>query len=227
MIRPLFLLLLLALTGWRPLYARQQKAINQPLADSLAKMVTVDQIAASVPTGKYKEMTKEVWQQFKDSVFGTHKTILEGMFNRYGFPGYDLAGAAGSHHFWLMVQHCDKSPDFQERVLAAMKIQVEKGNAEPKDYAYLIDRVMLNTGRKQVYATQVTYRMDSSQAIPRPLQDSATVNERRAKVGLEPIEGYLNFMSGMHFDMNKDYYTKKGITKPKMLIVPTVNKEQH
>ena len=40
------------------------------------------------------------------------------------------------------------------------------------------------------------------------------MNERRKSIGLEPIEEYLNGMSEMHFEMNKDYYTSKGITKP-------------
>jgi len=203
------------------LYAQKNgAALNQPLADSLAEMVKVDQIAAYIPTGKYKELSPADWQHFKDSVFGTHQAILEKMFNRYGYPGYDLVGKEGSQHFWLMVQHCDKQPAFQEKVLTAMKKQVDKGNADPKNYAYLVDRVMLNTGRKQVYATQVTYNLDSCQAIPRPLQDSATVNARRNKMGLPPVEEYLNGMSDMHFTMNKAMYEKKGITKPKLYVVP-------
>lgn len=199
----------------------QSKAgsINQRLADSLAEMVKVDQIAANVPSGKYKELPHEDWQHFKDSVFGTHQVILDAIFNHYGYPGYNIAGKEGAHHFWLMVQHCDKKPDFQEKVLTAMKIQVDKENASAKDYAYLIDRVMLNTGRKQIYATQVTYNTDSCQAMPRPLEDSLTVNARREKMGLERIEKYLNDMSVMHFEMNKATYEKKGITKPKLYII--------
>jgi hypothetical protein len=55
--------------------------------------------------------------------------------------------------------------------------------------------------------------------MPRPLQDSLTVNARRKEMGLQPIEEYLNGMSDMHFEMNKAGYTKKGITKPKLYTI--------
>jgi hypothetical protein len=193
--------------------------INKRLADSLHTMKLTDQIAANVRSGQYKDWSPEAWQAFKDSVFGSHQKILEGIFNRYGFPGYDLVGKDGSQDFWLMVQHCDKWPAFQERVLTAMKPQVLKGNANPSNYAYLVDRVMLNTNRKQVYGSQVTYNLDSCQALPKSLADSSTVNARRKEMGLEPIEDYLNSMGSMHFQMNKEFYEKKGITKPKLYAI--------
>ena len=52
------------------------------------------------------------------------------------------------------------------------------------------------------------------QAYPKNLADSANVNRRRAEVGLEPIEEYLNLIRQMHFEMNKEYLKSKGITKP-------------
>jgi len=217
---PLFVILLLILTSSSTLQAQKPAVtFNKALADSLNTWKDVDQIAANIPSGKYKELPREAWQHYKDSVFGTHKEILENIFNRYGFPGYDLVGKDGAHHFWLMVQHCDKWPAFQEKVLTAMKQQVDKKNADPKDYAYLTDRVLLNTGRKQLYATQVTYNIDSCQAIPRPLQDSLTVNVRRTAMGLEPVEAYLNTMGSMHFEMNRASYEQKGITKPKLYAI--------
>lgn len=195
--------------------AQSPSTFNQLLADSLSKMEEVDQIAVKPPAG----MTREAWQQFKDSVFSTHQRILENMFSRYGYPGYDLVGEKGEHSFWLMVQHCDQWPAFQEKVLTAMKPQVAKGKANPKNYAYLTDRVRINTGRKQVYGTQVTYNVDSCQALPKPLEDSLTVNARRKEIGLESIEEYLNLMGTMHFEMNRATYEKKGITKPKLYAI--------
>jgi hypothetical protein len=35
-----------------------------------------------------------------------------------------------------------------------MKIDFENGNANPKYYAYLVDRVKLDTGKEQIYGTQ-------------------------------------------------------------------------
>ena len=56
--------------------------------------------------------------------------------------------------------------------------------------------------------------METGQAYPKPLEDSLGVNERRKSIGLEPIEEYLNGMTEMHFEMNKEHYLKKGVTEP-------------
>ena len=189
---------------------------NQDLADELKKMAEVDQIAAYIPRGKYKEMTSEQWNAFKDSVFITHQTRLKEIFDKYGFVGFDLVGEEGSQNFWLMVQHSDHNPDFQREVLEKMKVEVDKGNAKPSNYGLLVDRVNLNTGKPQIYGTQVDYNFDIAQAFPKNLADSANVNERRKSVGLEPLEEYLNQMTIINFEMNKKFYLEKGITEPKL-----------
>jgi hypothetical protein len=189
---------------------------NKDLANELERMAEVDLIASYIPQGKYKELTNEQWNTFKDSVFTTHQIRLKEIFDKYGFVGFDLAGEEGSQNFWIMVQHSDHNPDFQKDVLEKMKIEVEKGNAKPSNYGLLVDRVNLNTGMAQIYGTQVDYNFDIAQAFPKKLADSANVNERRKSIGLEPIEEYLNQMTLMNFEMNKRFYLDKGITEPKL-----------
>jgi Family of unknown function (DUF6624) len=194
---------------------------NQELASELKKMAEIDQIAAYIPQGEYKKLSKEEWNSFKDSVFKTHQKRLKEIFDLNGFVGFDLTGVEGSQNFWLMVQHSDHNPDFQKEVLEKMRIEVEKDNAIPSNYGLLVDRVKLNTGQAQVYGTQVDYNMEICQAYPKNLADSTNVNERRKSIGLEPIEVYLNQMTKMNFEMNKEYYSKKGVTKPKLYKINT------
>ena len=197
--------------------AVQTKAqFNQALAEELASMAAIDQIAAYIPQGKYKELSLAHWNAFKDSVFTTHQKRLAEIFNAYGYPGFEVAGKEGSKNFWLMVQHSDYDPEFQQQVLAEMKLEVDKGNADPGNYGLLVDRVSLNTGNAQVYGTQVTYNTQICQAYPKTLADSTSVNERRKSIGLPPLEEYLNQMTQMHFEMNKDHYLRQGIKEPKL-----------
>lgn len=194
---------------------KPEATLDTVLTAELATMVEVDQIAAQPPQGKYKEFNDEEWQRFKDSVFTTHQKRLAEIFNQQGFPGYDVVGEEGARNFWLMVQHADFNPAFQDSVLTAMKAEVDRANADPRNYALLVDRVNVNTGKPQVYGTQVTYNTSICQAMPKsPLLDSVLVNQRRAEVGLEPLETYLNMMSQLHFEMNKESYEKQGITQP-------------
>ena len=194
---------------------KEEKKIefNQRLADELKTMAEIDQIAAYIRQGKYKDWTIERWDNFKDSVFKTHKKRLEEIFEKFGHPGYSLVGETGSQNFWLMVQHCDSDIAFQSRVLEKLKIEVDNKNADGSTYGLLTDRVKINNGEKQIYGTQVTYN-SLGQAYPKSLADSLNVNKRRGEVGLEPIEEYLNRMTQMHFEMNKEYLKGKGITKP-------------
>ncbi|MBG6063667.1 hypothetical protein IWX83_003483 [Flavobacterium sp. CG_9.1] len=196
----------------------QEKKVvfNQVLADELSKMAEVDQIAAYIPQGDYKKMTNEQWNSFKDSVFTTHQKRVKQVFDNFGFPGYDLVGEKGSSDFWLIVQHSDHVPEFQLEVLKKMKKEVDKGNANSRTYGLLVDRVKLNTGQAQIYGTQLAYNMEICQAYPRNLADSINVNKRRKEIGLEPLEEYLNDMTEMHFEMSKEFYAKKGVTKPKL-----------
>src|SRR5690606_34913445 len=106
------------------------------LKNELKNMVKIDQIAAYIPQGKYKDYTPEQWNNFKDSVFTTNKTNLEKIYKKYGFLGFDKVGNEGSNDFWLLVQHCDEFPEFQKEVLKSMKREVEKNNANPNNYAY-------------------------------------------------------------------------------------------
>src|SRR6056297_3021581 len=73
--------------------AVEEKVVfNQALADELERMAEVDQIAAYIRQGKYKEMSSEEWRAFKDSVFTTHQKRLSQIFEQYGFVGFDLGG---------------------------------------------------------------------------------------------------------------------------------------
>ena len=134
---------------------KEKLEFNQELANELKEMSEIDQIAANIPQGKYKELSREEWKTFKDSVFTSNQNRIEQIFSKYGYTGYDLVGKEGSMNFWLIVQHSDHNPDFQKRVLDKMKIEVEKGNAKPSNYALLVDRVNKNQGDKQIYGTQV------------------------------------------------------------------------
>jgi hypothetical protein len=188
------------------------------LKQELAERVKTDQIAAYIPQGKYKAYTPEQWHNFQDSVFTSDKIWAETIFKKYGFLGFDKVGKDGSDHFWLLVQHCDKYPQFQKSVLKKMDIEVKKGNANPGNYAYLYDRVKINAGEKQLFGTQLTYETQTTgRAIPKNgLADPANIDSLRKEYHLTPLKEYLNEMTTMHFEMNKEHYQKMGITKPNL-----------
>jgi hypothetical protein len=121
--------------------------------------------------------------------------IIKPLFDKYGYLGNDKVGVQSSHNFWLLVQHADFHPDFQESVLIKMKVEVDKENAPIKDYAYLYDRVKVNSGQLQLYGTQMALDSLIMSYKPKPVFDPERLNERRKQAGLSPIEDYIKIMN--------------------------------
>lgn len=127
-----------------------------------------------------------------------HLALLA-IVEKHGFPDYEQLGSEGTHRFWLLMQHQDRHPAFQEQVLVLMEKAVQQGKASGQDYAYLLDRVSLNTGKLQVYGTQMTLNADKTSFEPRPCINPEHLDERRASVGMGTIAQYIEVM-------NQNYY---------------------
>ena len=121
-----------------------------------------------------------------------------------GWPTVSKVGKEASGAAWLLVQHADHDPAFQQRCLELIKS--ESGNeVERRNIAYLEDRVRVNTGRPQVYGTQFLETRDeeTNQRVvaygPKPIEDFERIDERRALMGLEAFEEYRKAITGRYY----------------------------
>lgn len=124
---------------------------------------------------------------------------IQSLFIKHGFLGYNKVGIQSSNNFWLLIQHADRHPDFQNSVLISMKIEADKGNSSMSNYAYLLDRVKINTGLAQIYGTQMALNSAKTSYEPRPVMDPDSLNVRRKQVGLNTIEEYIQTMNDRYF----------------------------
>lgn len=147
----------------------------------------------------FKEIEREVLAA--DSV---NYIELNAIMEEYGFPGYNLVGKDYSNSFWNLVQHQDYNVEFQEFALQKMKIEVDKNNATKAYYAYLVDRVKVNKGEKQVYGSQMQLNKDSSSYEPQPVIHPKKLNKRRKEMDLPPIEEYIKTMNERYFGTLKN-----------------------
>lgn len=120
---------------------------------------------------------------------------LKKITDTYGFPGYTMVGKDFSDSFWNLVQHQDNHLEYQKEVLALMKIEVDKKNASGTYYAYLTDRVLVNSNEEQEFGTQMRINEAGTSYEPKPVIDPANLNTRRASVGLTTIEEYIQLMN--------------------------------
>lgn len=134
--------------------------------------------------------------QFTDSL---NYYQLKDIADSVGYPNYDIAGTDGEFNFWLLVQHQDKHPEFQDSILTLMKKEVENGKAYSKNYAYLLDRVKINSGQLQVYGTQMKLNNEKTSYEPMPVIEPEKLNERRESMGLGSIEKYIEQMNSEYF----------------------------
>lgn len=126
----------------------------------------------------------------QDSVFNANLEWMRLVLAQYGWPGSRLVGEEGSHGAWLLLQHADRDTALQRTALGLLEKAVRSGDASPRDLAYLTDRVRVAEGRPQVYGTQLQYD-NRGCASPRPSEEPAQLDARRASAGLEPITQYV------------------------------------
>lgn len=134
-------------------------------------------------------------------------TQLKAMLDGRGWFRDDLDGAGASDWGWLIAQHADDDPAFQQKVLALIKAGLDNPGVSKADYAYLYDRVQMRTdpdgtigGREQLYGTQGRCA-GAGQWEPWPIEDTQNVDARRADVGLGTLAEYkLRFADICHKD---------------------------
>lgn len=130
---------------------------------------------------------------------------IQGIIDEYGWPGKDKLGEDGNETLFLCIQHSDDLV-LQDKYLPILKEAVEKGDAEPWHYAFLVDRVLMNKGEEQIYGTQKILSENPENSYIVPLKYPDDVDQLRSEIGLEPLAESLE-EDGMVW--NLDDYKKK------------------
>jgi hypothetical protein len=188
-------------------FAQENKIKNPELAKFIDSLAIEDQRPyLRIQNG---EITTE--QAEKDFQAATRRNYvhLKKIVEEHGFPSFELVSQTSSHNFWMMVQHSDFDVKFQKKVLKLMLKEVKKQNASAQDYAYLVDRVKINTGEPQLYGTQFMVKDVNKGYELKPVYKPEELNQRRKEMGLPPIEEYLEKANKLFFELNKDKLKKQ------------------
>lgn len=125
----------------------------------------------------------------RNAILHANADWLKRLLAQIGWFDISRYGEEASQAAWLIVQHADHDPEWQEAVLKALAGKVKSGDMQGKFYAYLTDRVAVNAGRPQVYGTQGGCT-GPGEWQPKRVIDPDSLDRRRAEVGLEPIAAY-------------------------------------
>jgi hypothetical protein len=170
------------------------------LRDELLQMLVLDQaVRTGTPPPGDTRSADELLAAMPATDRANQARVVE-MLDTYGWPGWRLVGSDGAFAAWVIIQHADLDLALQKRGLELMGAAVDAGDADPSDYAYLIDRVRVAEGQPQVYGTQWGSD-DAGNPKPRtPIEDPSHVDIRRATVGLGTIADYLEELAAYYGD---------------------------
>ena len=112
---------------------------------------------------------------------------LRRIIDSVGWPGSDLVGPDGAEAAWLILQHAISEPDLLRRALPLLTAAAREGKADAAHAAMLGDRIRFFEGRPQRYGTQLNWNADGNLS-PAEVEDPQLLAERRAAVGLPPLE---------------------------------------
>jgi Family of unknown function (DUF6624) len=167
--------------------------IPPALRAELATMDSTDQAARQSMTAASVTDTGFMHRLARGDSARTER--LEAIVAPWGWPAPSRAGETAAAGAFLVLQH-SPSARFQRRMLPILDSLARVGEASGQDVALLTDRVLKGQGKPQRYGSQ--FDIKDGQLILWPITDSASVDARRAALGLMPLAEYMKFLESMY-----------------------------
>jgi hypothetical protein len=120
---------------------------------------------------------------------------LKSWVSRWGWPTSEQVGSEAVQAAFLIVQHAVHDTGFMRAMLPAIEESHRRGDLDGGSVAMLTDRLEVKAGRPQRYGTQLSLR--DGKWVLDPIADSAQVDERRRRMGLPPLAGYLRLVDSV------------------------------
>jgi hypothetical protein len=112
---------------------------------------------------------------------------VEVLIGRYGWSALSKTCKSAGKALFYVIQHANLS--VQLKYLPYLKNSLKDGTFDISEYAFLIDRINMRTGKPQVYGTQTNILDNICYAYP--ISDAKNVNLRRKEAKLPSIETYF------------------------------------
>ena len=123
-----------------------------------------------------KKLMEEWWR-----VDSSNIEFVKNFNSKYGFPSEKLVEYETNRKISIVLAHYDK--DTSNHILGkGLEIALMEGKIKPNDYAWIIDRHLMNAGKKQNFYTIPTpwIKMTNEQKIE--------YNKKRESIGLKSLE---------------------------------------
>ncbi len=149
--------------------------------------------AALVESG---ELFDEGYHPRMRAVHEAHNRRMQALIEAHGWPRQSEVGEDGAEAAWLIVQHAVLAAGFQRACVPLLRAAVEAGEAPGWCLAYLEDRVRVGQGLPQRHGTQ--HETVDGVVRPLPVEDAATLNARRAALGMRSQQAHTAALQAEH-----------------------------
>ena len=130
----------------------------------------------------------------------TNQVKVKAIIQKYGWPGISFVGRKANQAVFLVIQH---SPlVMMMEFIEPFRKSVAAGESKAADLALMEDRILMRMGKPQLYGSQVRTNKITGLDEFYQIEDEIHVNERRKKIGLEPLEEYARRF-GMTYQLPK------------------------
>lgn len=121
------------------------------------------------------------------------ETIIS-FIEKCGMPRLEEVSREGMDAIWLVLQHAPAK--YQSKYIPILEESAKLGDIDKGSIALMKDRALMNEGKPQIYGSQFV----GNELYD--LYEPAYVNQRRAELGMEPIEEYLKKV-GIEFNVEQ------------------------
>jgi hypothetical protein len=119
--------------------------------------------------------------------------ILNDIIDIIGYPTIEKVGKEANEATWLIIQHSIGLPEFMKKCAKLLAVAVNENKADPKNLAYLSDRIAVFEGNPQLYGTQFDWD-EYGNLSPNMFDDLTKVNKRRKSIGLNSLKDQTRIM---------------------------------
>lgn len=177
------------------LIQRNGPGTDAALRDQLVAMADRDQSARGIEHGQPKNKEKLEMATNLAEIDAELTTQLKDIVTKNGWPTIGLVGIEASNGAMLILTHTADHA-WQLSLLPQLETLADDGKIDGSRLALVIDKELVSEGKLQRYGSQ--FRMMDGAMAMFGVEDPGTLDARRAKVFLPPMDVYKQLLSEMY-----------------------------
>ena len=200
---------------WKTVIARVEQGYLACLDSSVNKEYALQLFYLSIDDQNCRYYYPVFGLDYDGDGWGDYRTdtVFDRLVKKYGFPTISLVGPHAAKAGFAIVQHTTFSKSYRSRYKAVVEA-FKNNDYDPQCYARVKDRWLLHHRRKQLYGTNWLKSTEKrfvkkygDHFILEPVRTFEKLNERRAALGMEPIEEYVKKFPD--YMIPEKYYRKR------------------